>query len=991
MFAVGWPRVLASPAAGAGEAAVALEHDARADAVALVTRASVEVWNGGRHRTRAGGFARSPATVAEEGAYVAARWRDGGEVLAVAAEGGVVHLFDVAFFQDPPSAAPVPGATARRCRLVPRRVAIRLGGAPSASTTPRGGALSPVREEDEDEDAVPAGASRDGACVSLAGDARVLLVGTSTGRVARCDWDFGRGFLGGDAASSSSIPGDGVLGRTDRLANAGGALVDLDYAPALRVVVAVAASGACVASLFSFGRPSASAAAFSSDDRAADPRAPIRRRDPNAAGRDPNVVDASKCARAPGVANATRARLAPDARRVAVGASTGDATIFFLRVRRRVDAGSSASPLSLEPSRRVMTAGDLGYAPRDVGAVADVAWTRDGSAFAVGWARGGFAAWTPSGCRVTCALPPPGGAGGGEDPSSSDPSSSERADSALPDSGVSRILWIGRRGGAASLLVASATPERGVGGAEDEREAAAASSRLLGSARVASVVREVAFATLAPVRVAREEGDLSRGDSPIRHVFVASDAAFAARLGSRSRSRSRAGSRAGSGSRAAAAATRLPLPRAYVEPNAPLRFAVPDARGRRVLVAGTRGFCLHDARAPGGSRVFGDASQERAFRAVAAAWLEPEPDPDPPGGLPEARVAVACELVDEAFGTEEGDFSFYDAEESGGGGARRGVSSARGGWGFFDAWFGGGGSDGGGAAPRDDFGDASSDERRRAESSSRRFSLRVYPESHLAASSTLLETPIPAAPTAMSAARGRFLVLAFPPGADGRARVDVLDAGTPAANDESRAGRAGRGAATAKVRRRVALESEDEREREREGEGEGEGEDAFGRRAREGSRVIAAELFPNPGESAGRVPATLVVLRADGALSLADLGDDEEWEEGAGGGGCGGIVGSRRGSRRRRRRREGTPGGDARRGVLDRRRRGRPRSRSRVRGGRRVVAVDARRGRRSGVVRPPGRVTARRGRRPAALRAVARRRRRRRRPARARAATRGGF
>ena len=316
MFAVGWPRVLASPAAGAGEAAVALEHDARADAVALVTRASVEVWNGGRHRTRAGGFARSPATVAEEGAYVAARWRDGGEVLAVAAEGGVVHLFDVAFFQDPPSAAPVPGATARRCRLVPRRVAIRLGGAPSASTTPRGGALSPVREEDEDEDAVPAGASRDGACVSLAGDARVLLVGTSTGRVARCDWDFGRGFLGGDAAaaSSSSIPGAGVLGRTDRLANAGGALVDLDYAPALRVVVAVAASGACVASLFSFGRPSASAAAFSSDDRAADPRAPIRRRDPNAAGRDPNVVDASKCARAPGVANATRARGWPPTR-----------------------------------------------------------------------------------------------------------------------------------------------------------------------------------------------------------------------------------------------------------------------------------------------------------------------------------------------------------------------------------------------------------------------------------------------------------------------------------------------------------------------------------------------------------------------------------------------------------------------------------------------------------------------------------------------------
>ena len=124
MFAIGWPRVLASAAAGADDPAVALEHDARSGATALVTPTSVEIWSCGRDRRCVGRHARSPEAVLEEGAYLAAKWRDGRSTLAVIAEGGRVHLFDL-IFADAPQAPPARG-----------RVGASFDAAPSSAWVP---------------------------------------------------------------------------------------------------------------------------------------------------------------------------------------------------------------------------------------------------------------------------------------------------------------------------------------------------------------------------------------------------------------------------------------------------------------------------------------------------------------------------------------------------------------------------------------------------------------------------------------------------------------------------------------------------------------------------------------------------------------------------------------------------------------------------------------------------------------------------------------
>ena len=189
MFAVGHPTALASPAVRGDAPVVALERDARAETTALVTSSSLEIWRGSR---RLGGFWRSPATVADEGAFLAAKWRDGRNTLAVVAEGGRVYLYHLAFHDGPETVAGVASASlaiSRRATLrlatprVPvrppeRAVVRRVLGASSANGVPP---LSPVIED--------AAAANDGACVSVAGDRDVLLVGTSTGHLVQFDWD----------------------------------------------------------------------------------------------------------------------------------------------------------------------------------------------------------------------------------------------------------------------------------------------------------------------------------------------------------------------------------------------------------------------------------------------------------------------------------------------------------------------------------------------------------------------------------------------------------------------------------------------------------------------------------------------------------------------------------------------------------------------------------------------------------------------------------
>ena len=444
MFAIGWPRVLASAAAGADDPAVALEHDARSGATALVTPTSVEIWSCGRDRRCVGRHARSPEAVLEEGAYLAAKWRDGRSTLAVIAEGGRVHLFDL-IFADAPQAPP--GARARRCELR-RRAILRVGSPPTPKKRPPPAAsgvspsafaaslsappLSPVKED--------AAAANDGTCVSVAGDADVLILGTSTGHLVQCAWDW-----------DGVAPGRGLISRTDRLAPAG-AIVHLDFASPLGLLVAVVASGRCAALL---------AANHALERRAA-----------ASAGSVPVLAERlDRHAWLPGVEDAVLARVAPDvggARRIAVGTRSGEVRLYAMRddggegdggsgdggfgdggsgdggSGRSGDGGSgdgsgvhvSASGVHVSPSgARVSTSGvrvsasvvvpvpvfasvgtlgvaDWGYAPSDTGPVSDARWTRDGGAIAVGWRRRGLAVWTPSGCRVMCTLRRGGGVGG---------------------------------------------------------------------------------------------------------------------------------------------------------------------------------------------------------------------------------------------------------------------------------------------------------------------------------------------------------------------------------------------------------------------------------------------------------------------------------------------------------------------------------------------------------------------------------------------------
>ena len=157
--------------------------------------------------------------------------------------------------------------------------------------------------------------------------------------------------------------------------------------------------------------------------------------------------------------------------------------------------------------------------------------------------------------------------------------------------------------------------------------------------------------------------------------------------------------------------------------------------GADVLAAGARGFVLVDLETEK-ARVFGDVSQEKAFVAVAAAWV---------GDV----VAVVVKAAPR--------------------GGARGRRERRGNASWFD-WFGRSGDDDDDVDDVDiDDGDDDDAFDRDREQDPPTYSLRVYPKYHLDASSALLDAPLPAAPLAVNA-HGPFLLVAL---AAGPARVRV--------------------------------------------------------------------------------------------------------------------------------------------------------------------------------------------------------------------------
>ena len=817
MFAVGHPTALASPAVRGDAPVVALERDARAGTTALVTSSSLEIWRGSR---RLGGFWRSPATVAEEGAFLAAKWRDGRNTLAVVAEGGRVYLYQLAFHDGPETVAGVP---ASRCD-VSRRATLRLAtprtparppelavaprafaqvlGASSAGGVPP---LSPVIED--------AAAANDGTCVSVAGDRDVLLVGTSTGHLVQFDWDRrddgdGDGdddVLGGsdrrgndrrgssshDAGPSTQTKGAGVLSRGDQLAHAG-EVSDVDFCGGAGVLAVVAGPRG----------ENAAAAVLRSDNHA------LVRATAAAAGVPPRVAERLTPPRwCPGSEGATCVRMAPiagvAAGVVAVGTRRGECLLYRLPEESCVVAkddtddddddeselsAGEGTPRSTRETRatrkgkgvgkeerkekekengewtpgsqpvflRVLSLRDWGIAPRAVGRVADARWTPDGVAIAVGYRRAGLAVWTPGGCRLMCTLDLGGGlapgsrASAGESLSRAGLAGGEHA--AGPSSvwedddetgtalGVERVAWTsgGRRVFAtAPARVCAETPRR--------------QTRAL----------QYEFATPAAARAA----DLGDGESASLRLLTCADG-FLVLAGDETQDRSqRTGSLEGRETKALTSpkTRRVALPSEYVFPRGSPRVVCAREGGADVLCAGARGFVLVDLETEK-ARVFGDVAQEKAFVAVAAAWV---------GDV----VAVAVKTA-----------------------PRSEARSARGGGSGWLDWFGRSGDndddddDISAAGSPLDSGDRNNDP---GDSDPCTYSLRVYPKYHLDASSCLLDKPLPSAPLAVNAF-GPFLLVALAAGSalegDGEGPAgpeavlyEVTVTGTPRLGGDARA------------------------------------------------------------------------------------------------------------------------------------------------------------------------------------------------------------
>ena len=619
-FAYAWPKVLASGMQQRGdEPVVALELDAGLGCLAVVMASSIEIWSTGQHRRLIGRHTRDPEAVAEDGAYLAARWRgDGFARLAVVAAGGRARLFDVVWpnASTPRDADADPAALPDRCELI-LRATLTVGPGSIVGMIPtaaddlldgghrRMGSLPPMLSPVNEESAAPL---NDGVCLSVAGDGDVLLLGTSTGHIVQCSWDARSSAAAGGGGSSHD-----VVSRGDPCADGGdhrhGAVIRLDYSTEMRAAAAVMSSGACALLRID----------DAAVDGAGDPTTTARRTD-DGFGFAAVVAERLRLERWVGEGDSTCASFSPPSlRTVAVGASTGAVRLY------RVDAEPDYDVLIATPWR-VLSPADWGYAPGDTGGCADVCWTSDGGGVAAGWWRRGVAAWSANGCRLMCTLPQGGGTAGSAR-GRGDPGplgrggrrgggSRRRVGTALSrrrrfepetfaggrptnardreggDGGTARLAW---SGDGYRLFAASASGGGGVGGGGvgggDGEARRAKKGRL----------REFLFAAACP----GHHLDASTRRGARAHLLRAADRVIVVTGGDEDER----------------AARHVMLPDAYAAPNWPLRLVAESADGRDLAAAGSRGLVLHDFKT-GKWRFFGDVSHEREFVATALAWLE---------------------------------------------------------------------------------------------------------------------------------------------------------------------------------------------------------------------------------------------------------------------------------------------------------------------------------------------------------------------------------
>lgn len=607
-FAYGWPKMLSAVEGAGKEETVFLSIEG--ELALLVSTCCIQIWTGGQHRVKLGRHTRTEASVQAEGLNKRAYWCPSRRLLAVLTYNSHLHIYGLHTSKE--------------------------------SVLPSGGLLHGTELKRLDiylQHSIQA-AAEGLAAMALVGDSRFLLLGMSDGSCHLYSWQakfrgkaqpFGglsemqlrvqrntssrslrsmqpapSGSLGlatmqGPSPRAAPSPtarrGSGGLHRFDssehgaRVSDRGStdgstaqdACIDvMDYAPAAHCLAIVLTDGRCAICRVS------EASGLASLDQ----------------------LDFSHWVCSAG-SGATAVALAPAAQLVAVGLSTGEVALYKLQGSQR--ARFSADGIKEAPVR-VVSLLDWGHGPEATGSVADLKWSPDNRALAVGWRRSGLGLWSASGCRLMCSLrqtartyvSPQAGSSG---------VAAFCADAAPPlETRIAAVAW-GAEG--YQLMVAEAASSAHV------LELSLAKS-LRGSHRVLS-------------------GDTSPQDRYCQvqqevHVLLGSDRLLLITQGSISANPVAAVSGPSrEGLSPDLVVHHLRLPQQYISSSWPLVHAALSSDGMDVAVAGTQGLALYSRRSARW-RLFGDISQERSVAVQTLLWLP--------------RVVVACALIG---GAKKGD------------------------------------------------------------------------------------------------------------------------------------------------------------------------------------------------------------------------------------------------------------------------------------------------------------------------------------------------
>ncbi|KAL0053131.1 hypothetical protein WJX82_001373 [Trebouxia sp. C0006] len=295
---------------------------------------------------------------------------------------------------------------------------------------------------------------------------------------------------------------------------------------------------------------------------------------------------------------ATCLGIAPDAQLIAVGLTNGEVALYKLYGHKggrfSIDGSQAEGPV------RVVSLVDWGYGPEATGSVADLKWSPDNRAFAVGWRRSGLAIWSASGCRLMCSLRQTARPNTFT-PLSSASSSAFATDShkqnALPmESGIASLAW-----GPAGYQIMLAE----LGSTGQVLEVGLAKS-LQASHRVA------ANRQLSP-SYPNQEVHLLQADDRLLVVSEAAGGSPSSLFGPDTADpQQQAGPRLG--------VQHIRIPQQYIAARYPLTHASISSDGMDIAVAGTRGLGLYSRRSSRW-RLFGDVSQEREIMVQRLLWL----------------------------------------------------------------------------------------------------------------------------------------------------------------------------------------------------------------------------------------------------------------------------------------------------------------------------------------------------------------------------------